>query len=149
MKLYELTYLLSPDLSQEEASQFPEKLFTLLQNQGGVLAEMARNSSPRLQKLAHPIKLARTTASVVNQKKESCYLAFINFRAESDKIALITQKLSEEPSIIRFLLANKKERKALPKKKMFASRTSLPKPKSEPKVELKVIEKKLEEILGE
>lgn len=147
MKLYELTYLLSPDLSQEEAARFLEKLIVLVQEEGGILVDSGTSS---LRRLAYPIKLPRTIDSLVSQKKNSAFLSSIAFRSEPEKITMFTQKISQEPKIIRFLLTSKKERKADMRQRPFRKPPSAFKEKTgEEKVALKEIDEKLKEILGE
>lgn len=147
MKLYELTYLLSPELSQEERQELLENITGLLREKGAVL----EGSLPSvLKKLGYPIKVIKDFSSRKKEKKERGYLTSIDFRVDKGKAKEIQEKISGLKGIIRFMLFSKKERQDLTKKKISSftpSRTLKEKP--EKKVELKEIEKKLEEILGE
>jgi small subunit ribosomal protein S6 len=130
MRYYELTYLISPDLSEEELKTFSEKINSLIQDQGGILDK----SSKIIKKsLAYPIK-----------EKGSAFLKSITFYLNGEKLSSLEKSLKKDKKILRFLLLNK----PLPK----TTKKPLLKPekkKIREKVELKDIEKKLEEILKE
>jgi len=128
MKYYELTYLISPELSTEEIEKFQEKLRSLIIEGGG----LDKIGNPIRKKLAYPIK-----------KKNEAFLATLNFYLNPGKLEDLEKKLKGEEKILRFLIVTKKRPKILPE--------ILVKPGKivKPKVELKEIEKKLEEILGE
>lgn len=132
MKLYEITYLISPDLSEEELRDFQEKIISFIQEQGGILG---KTNSVTKKTLAYPIK-----------KKEIAFFVNLDFQLQPEKIEILEKKLKKESKILRYLIL----RKELPKKVMIRP---LKRPKrilkTKPKVELKEIEKKLEEILGE
>jgi small subunit ribosomal protein S6 len=130
MRYYELTYLISPDLSEEESKTFSEKINSLIQDQGGILDK----SSKIIKKnLAYPIK-----------EKTSAFLKSITFYLNAEKLSSLEKILKKDKKILRFLLFNK----PLPK----TTKKPLLKPekkKIKEKVELKDIEKKLEKILEE
>jgi len=128
MKYYELTYLISPELSTEEIEKFQEKLKSLIA-EGGSLDKI---SNPIKKKLAYPIK-----------KKNEAFLATLNFYFNPEQLTNLQKKLMAEEKILRFLLLTRKKPKILPEIPIK------PKKVIKPKVELKEIEKKLEEILGE
>lgn len=129
MKSYEITYLISPDLSEEEAKTLQDKIISFLQAEEGILAEM--NKAER-KILSFPIK-----------KKSSAFLSTGNFQLSPEKLEGFEKKLKEEVNILRYLILSKKSPKKI--------ETSLKRPRkrmTKPKVELKEIEEKLEEILG-
>ena len=131
MKFYELTYLISPDLSEEEIKVLQEKVTSLIQEEG-ILSEVG--SSIR-KTLAYPIK-----------KKQSAFSTTLSFQISPERLENLEKKLKAESKVLRYLILTKKLPKkiaALPVKKP----RKIVRPK--PKVELKEIEKKLEEILGE
>lgn len=130
MRLYELTYLISPKLTQREAEIFSEKITSLIE--GGVLGEIKK---PNKVKLSYPIK-----------KAEEGYLASLNFYTEPERLNDLEKKLKSEPEILRYLILAKKMPKKVEIFKEIPKIKKLEKPK---KVELEDIEKKLEEILGE
>ena len=134
MKLYELTYLISPELSEEELKNIQEKINSLIQKGAGVLHEV---KLPIKKKLVERIK-----------KQREAFLTNLSFYLEPDKLGNLEQQLKSEKKILRYLIL------ARPKIKIAKVRKRptkvIPKiPVKEKKVELKEIEKKLEEILGE
>jgi len=134
MHSYELTYLISPDLSEEELKIFPEKIDSFLEEEGGKSEGL---KLPIKKRLAYPIK-----------KKNEGYWGTLNFYLSPEKLESFEKKLKKEPKILRYLLL----RERLPKKfeiLQIRPKVKAPKVKKEKKVELKEIEKKLEEILGE
>lgn len=136
MKYYELTYLISPDALGEETKEFQEKIIAFVQNEGGVLNE--KTETPKKIMLAYPIK-----------KWGSAYLVSLNFTLDPKKLEIVEKKLKEENSILRYLILSRRVRKRIPTVRRVR-RIVPPKPitKEKPlKVELKEIEKKLEEIL--
>lgn len=147
MKLYELTLILTPDLSEEEEKLFQKKIQSFIQEEDGILTD-SRN--PLKRKLGYPIK-----------NKEEAFLVTLNFNLAPEKLGNLEKKLRSENQILRYLILTKKRPKISPAegKKLPVSPKILPsetykdkrivKPSKEKKVELKEIEKKLEEILGE
>lgn len=130
MRLYELTYLVSPEISEEELKNLQEKINSFIQNEGGILN---KTSFPLKKKLSYPIK-----------KKHEAFLTSVSFYSKPEKIENLEKKLKAEGFLLRYLISTEKLQKkaavSIPKKLTKA------KPK---KVELKDFEKKLEEILGE
>jgi len=138
MKDYELTYLISPDLSEEESRVFQEKIVSRIQAEEGILSGVR---PPVIKSLAYPIK-----------KKWSAYLISLVFQLAPEKLENLQRKLKEEPQILRYLLSIKpsEAREVVAPARKPRPKAALPKiKKPEIKVELKEIEKKLEEILGE
>lgn len=149
MKTYELTYLVSPELSLEEAQGLISKIEPILQKEEGILIE---NKIQKIIRLGYEIK-----------NKRQAHLAILVFQINPEKIKSFQKNLKEIPEILRFLISFvkpvkvKKEvpRKQIPKEtpeepeetqETFRKKPTLIKEK---KVELTEIEKKLEEILGE
>ncbi len=80
------------------------------------------------------------------KKQSQAYLATLNFQMNPENVKNLEKKLKEEKKILRYLiLAKKASRKIKPARRESAAVKSTPRPK----VELKEIEKKLEEILGQ
>jgi len=134
MKLYELTYLISPELSESELKSLNEKINSLIQKGTGVLNEVKLPIKKRLGQLI--------------KKQREAFLINLSFYLEPDKLGNLEQQLKSEKKILRYLIL------ARPKIKIAKVRKRptkvIPKiPVKEKKVELKEIEKKLEEILGE
>jgi len=131
MKLYELTYLISPELSESELNSLNEKITSLIQKGGGVLNEAGL---PIKKELANQI-----------EKKTEAFLARSTFYLEPTGLEDLEKELKTEKKILRYLILAKK----LPRKAAMAPIKKLRKiVKPKPKVELKEIEKKLEEILN-
>lgn len=122
MKHYEISYRLSPDLPADEAKNISEKILAYLQENGGILKE---NREPQLQGLIYSIE----------------------FFTDPKNLEIIEKNIKTHPQIKKYLIVFKKE----PKIQIKRQRVKIPEPEKpeEKKVELKEIEKKLEEILGE
>jgi ribosomal protein S6 len=143
MKYYELTYLIKADLTEEKAKALQEKIISLVQEEGGILNEA---NSPLKRKLAYPIK-----------KEGQAYLATLKFQLKPDRLVSLEKKIESEKEILRYLILTKKKAevvpeavKAIPVSRKGEKAPSIPSVKQAPKkVELKEIEKKLEEILKE
>ena len=146
MKLYELTFLLTPDLAEEEGKLFQNKIQSLIQGEDGILTD---SKNPLKRKLGYPIK-----------DKREAFVVTLNFNLAPEKLGSLEKKLKSENQILRYLILTTKRPKISPVagKKMPSLSKILPsetykdkkivKPK-EKKVELKEIGKKLEEMLGE
>lgn len=141
MKLYELAYLLSNSISQEELLAFPKQLTTLIESNEGALEFQ---SNPVKRALAYPIKKRGKTHT-------SAYFGHIRFHLDPGKMPDFSESLKSQEQIIRFLISTQKPKLALPtviaarKKKAVA----LPQRQKLPKVELEKLEEKLEELLKE
>jgi len=137
MKLYEFTYLISPESSEDDLKTFGEKINSLIQNEGGILDEVA---APLKKDLAYPIK-----------KQTSAYLTTLVFRLSSEKLENLEKKIKAEDKILRYSVLIKPRVKEIPmrRKKLPKKVEVFPKKITKPKAELKEIEKKLEEILEE
>lgn len=146
MKNYELAVLISPDITKEQLNEIQEKIISLVQKEEGIFLSVPL-LSPVKKILGYSIK-----------KQNSAHFIVFNFYIDAGKIENLKKGLKEETQILRHLLTFKKTTKKIPKLrriKPFFSPTALPTLIPEPdkamktkKVELKEIEKKLEEILG-
>lgn len=133
MKLYELTYLISPNLTETEVKNFQEKMSSLIQKKG-VLVNI---QFPRKRRLFYPIK-----------KNNLAFFGTLNFQMELENLADFEKKIKSESGLLRYLILSKilsKPGKLARKPIILSKKIGKPKPK---KVEFKEIEKKLEEILG-
>lgn len=138
MKLYELTYLISSNASEDDQKNLSEKTSSLVQKEGGVLKEI---KMPIRLKLLQPVKQEFTPFSVN-----------MEFYLNTEKISLVEAELRSEPKILRYLLTAKKILKAeikAPRRPLrtIGSSEGKTSAKTGKKVELKEIEEKLEEIL--
>ena len=129
MQLYEFTYLIKPDLSREDINSLQDRIKSFIEEEKGSVVKL---NSPLKKKLSYTIK-----------KNKEAFLADLTFNLEPDRLGDLKKKIKAEKVIIRDLLLKKK----LLKEKVDTRLKRKLKPKA--KVELKEIEKKLEEILGE
>jgi ribosomal protein S6 len=127
MKHYEISYRFSQDLPEEEARGLSNKIVSYLQENGGILKE---NREPLKQGLIYSIE----------------------FFTDPKNIETIEKNLKSQPQIKKHLIVFKKEFKAVVRRQRVKPEEiglKTEKAPEEKKVELKEIEKKLEEILGE
>lgn len=143
MKLYELTYLISSNLSEEEAKTSQEKIFSLIKDFEGIFEESFVLGGLNRKRLAYAIK-----------KEDEAYLGTVVFRLNPDNILKLEKGLALEKNILRHLLLIKKlssfkKLRAIrsTKKPRITPGETKPIQKKEKKVEMAEIEKKLEEIL--
>jgi len=135
MKLYELTYLIAPELSEEEARDFSQKINSLIQNQGGILE---KTEKPEKRSLGYPFKKGVKFI-------ETAFVCSLNFYLKAQKLIILEQILQKEENILRFSFFKKRIKKT-PAKNQRRKKVHKSKKK---KVELKEIEEKIEEILKE
>ncbi len=138
MQLYQLDYLVSPEASEEKVKDFGNKIKSLIEEKGG---SIIKTEILIRQVLAYEIK-----------KFNEAFLASLSFNLEPEKIGSIEEELKTEKNILRYLLFKKKIVRIKPKRRKtisFIKDVKALEIKPKRKVELKEIEKKLEEILGE
>ena len=134
MKTYELTYLISSELADEQVRDLQNKSSALIKEEGGLPTGEASISRKRL---AYPVK-----------KQSQAYLAVASFQLLPEKLANLEKVLKADSQILRYIILIKRPVKEIKKGRMFIE-PKIEKPKKEKKVELKEIEKKLEEILAQ
>ena len=152
MKTYELTYIISSEITSEEAGAMAKEVNSLIESKEGTIL---RSENPVAKTLSYPIK-----------KFGSGYFVVLEFSAEPEKIKELGEKLKNDKKILRHLVIIKrpartrKERKSV-RKLIFSNeaetkngtadknlRAEAAEEKGK-KIELEEIEKKLDEILGE
>lgn len=130
MKRYELTYLSSPELNETDLQKIEEEIRVFITgNMGEVLSI---KTDPIKRDLGDKIK-----------GKTSAQMSSIFFTLDPTHIAGLKKNIKDKDEILRHLLVNKKEIEYYKKIERSESR----KPSS--KVDLKEIDKKIEEILNE
>lgn len=137
MQYYELTYLVRPDV--KEVQSFCESINSLIQEEGGILERIER---PKKMALGYQFKKQ-------GQYLDNAYVSSLSFYLDRKKIEALEKKIAKKQGLLRFSLLKKKAKKPSKALKKVAKRkrpSQKPKPK---KVELKKIEEKIEEILGE
>ncbi len=161
MKTYELTYIVSPELSSEQLKSVAEEINSFVQKEEGVIL---KSENPIAKTFSYPIK-----------KQGSGFFIVLEFQLAPEKIIELKEKIEKDNKILRhFIMIKKpvkikKERRvkkhaaAEPEKTdvfsmeqnpITAATHSKPGPEKharagEEKIELEDIEKKLDEILGE
>lgn len=142
MKNYELTYLISTDVSEEELKNLSEKVKNFIQEEEGAIK---KTTEPSKINFGYPIK-----------EKGRGFLSILNFSLNPEKIANLEKRLKAENQILRHMILNKdlsekpiRQRRINPKTTTRESDNSLDKQSESKKVELKEIDKKIEEILKE
>ncbi len=133
MRFYELTFLISADVSEEEIKNLREKITSLVQKEGVLI------NGPFFQKrpLAYPIK-----------KRDWAIFGTLDFQMKPNALIKFERRLKSDPRILRYLLIREEEWKRAtrtPQPSVLKKKTKIYKRE---KVELKEIDKKLEEILG-
>lgn len=138
MKFYELTCLMAPDLSEEELKNFSQKINNFIEEEKGVLEQ---KTEPKKLKLGYPIK-----------GKTEAFLVRLNFSLNPGNLENLEKKLKDGNQILRYAILIKKPVKITPEKISIApvpERKKTIEPKVFKKIELKEIDKKIEEILNE
>ena len=126
MKNYELTYMVLPSLTETEKKEVSEKIKNFLKQEEGVLIREQEE-----------------------EKKESNIIKTLTFSLSAEKIKNFEKKIKSEDKIVRHIIIKKKaENKKIiaPKRKEIFPGSRQP---TKEKVELKEIDKKIDEILNE
>jgi ribosomal protein S6 len=145
MKNYELSYLISPDSSTEEAEALNAGITSYIQKEGGLIL---KSEVPVSKFLGYTIK-----------KQRSALWVNIEFSTEPEKIALINDYIKKETKVLRYLLVIKKPKRQVKERRERKEQTPAPEiekqekvvksEKSDKKVDIQDIDEKLNEILGE
>lgn len=140
-KNYEIAYLLSPSISEEEVLTHAEKLNALIEEQKGTVKHF---QEPRKHKLSYPI-----------QKERNAYFGWSTFRLAPDAVTQLKKKLNEYPHVLRYLIVEEETRLRAPvfrtpTRPMSQKSPTIPREaeKGDEKLDLEALDKKLEEILG-
>lgn len=145
LKKYELTYLASPDFSEEEIKTYSEKIAGFVADENGL---QENQISPQKRVLAYNIN-----------GKSSAFLTTIIFKIASESLEKLEKKLRAEDRILRYILIVKKPRKEKinlrakahreKRKTALAEKSGMEKIRESRKAEIKDIDKKIEEILNQ
>jgi len=167
MKTYELTYIISPEITSEEAEAKAKELEVAISSREGTVL---KQSNPVAKTLSYQIK-----------KRASGFLGFLEFQLEPEKVVELKEVIKKDGKIVRHMLIikeaaeMKKERRTrnaqkiktetseahsgqptfgIERKAEVVEPTNEEKPAQaktagKEKVELKDIEQKLDELLGE
>jgi len=126
MKLYELSLIINPELKEEEVNEISQKIISFIQEKGGILDNLREI---KLINLAYPI-----------QKKEQGFFSSFTFYFKPEESNSLDKELKKNKNILRYLLVKKKP-------VMLRKSVRSEKKGTKKKVDLKQIDKKLEEIL--
>ena len=153
MKIYELTYIVSPDITSEEAEAKGKELEALIQSKEGTVV---KQTNPAAKTFSYPIG-----------KKASGFLGILEFNLASEKLLEFKTAVEKDGKIVRHMIIIKKAAELKKERRTRIRPTTAPtfeiekkaevveavkEPeivKEKEKVELKDIEHELEEILGE
>ena len=157
MTTYELTYIISPEMTSEQAEAKAKEIESAVQAKEGTVVKQL---NPIAKTLAYPIS-----------KRASGFFGVLEFQLEPEKLGELKEIIAKDGKIVRNMLIIKepvrirKERRTKPapiieaEQKIDLLQQTGNKEISEPvstktaagkeKVELKDIEQKLDEILGE
>ncbi len=148
MKTYELSYLISPNLTDVEIKNFQEKMSSLIQEKGILIS----SALPKRQILAYPIK-----------KNNYAFFAILNFQMKPENLSEFEKKMkseqvfisepenvqNKESNLIRYLILTKTAPKSTGvRKKARIAGKKIETPEEE-KVKIEKIEEKIEEALEE
>lgn len=153
MKTYELTYIISPETNSQEIEAFAKSLESFVQSKEGVVA---KQTNPAAKPLAYPIK-----------KQASGFVGSIEFQLEPEFVAELKNMVASDKKVNRHMIIiknperikkarrtrNKNIDAFIAEEKPSAAASQPQESQKEiivdKKVELKDIEQKLEELLGE
>jgi small subunit ribosomal protein S6 len=128
MKPYELTYLIIPSFTTQEASVFHEEIKKTISKNGGVLGS---EQIPTRKTLAYPIK-----------KSTEGYLSSIDFDASPEDAKKVAEEVKKEKNILRHILIGKQFGKKIDEEPRRKRRSLKPE-----KAKLQEIDEKIDEIL--
>ena len=136
MRKYELTVLISPDLTEQGIRVIEDEVSSFIKEKSGSLIGL---SSP----------LKRDLGYEINKKSQAYFLDF-RFNLNQDLIVELEKMLKEKKEILRYVILTKKT-KEKPDKKPRKRELKTPISPSRPsqKVKLADIDKKIDEILNE
>jgi len=155
MKTYDLTYILSPEITSEETEAFAKEIESFVQSKEGVII---KQSNPIAKTLSYQIK-----------KHASGFIGSLEFQLEPEALMELKEKMDKDEKVNRHMIVikhpEKKQKirrtknkntnefvveKESPKETIIEKKKEVEeKPVETKKVELKDIEQKLEELLGE
>ena len=140
-KKYELAYLLSPAVPEDEVLIMAGSLAKVIEDSKGLIRHQ---ETPSKRRLVYPIK-----------KEQNAYFGWITFSSSPENLSTIEKGLKGINNILRHMMVEEEEIPPQP------IRTYIPRPspvrttpgpvqeqKPEEKLDLEELDKKLEEILG-
>ena len=142
-KQYELAYLLSSSVGEEDVLTHASKISALIESENATVRHLER---PKKRALAYPVK-----------KEAAAYFAWTTFSMAPAGVSALDKKIKIAPGILRHMIVEEKvetRRPFIPLHQRPSSAAPLQKTipreaqKPEEKLDLEALDKKLEEILG-
>lgn len=143
-KTYEVAYLLSPSMTDEEALAIAGKLSVLIETDGGVIRHL---ETPKKRKLMYAVK-----------KQNSAYFAWTVAGIAPSAVMSLNKKINGVPEVLRAMIVEHEVETRQPYIRPLMPRptvgTTVPKAipreeqKPEEKLDFEALDKRLEEILG-
>jgi len=145
MKTYELTYIITPEITVEEAEAKAKEIESAIASKEGAILN---KSNPSAKTFSYPIK-----------KSASGFLAVLEFQAEPEKFAELKEIIEKDGKIVRHMVIIKKPARIKPERVRKQAVTEPVKAEEKPsasakamadkgKIELKDIEQELDELLS-
>ena len=134
MKNYELTYLIPLDLSEQEIEDLSDKVSGFVQQEEGKIEKLTK---PSKRRLGYPIR-----------EKSEVFLISLDFSLAPERLITLEKNLKSENQILRYIITIK-EKASETKERVARKAKPVLRPGTGEKVELKEIDKKIEEILNE
>jgi ribosomal protein S6 len=132
-KIYELGFLLKPELTEEKIPEENQKIKTAVEDNHGLVLN---GIQPKLHQLAYPIK-----------KLENAYFGWLAFSLKPEDLESLGKTLKQNTSLVRYLITTGFKPKQSEKKVSWKTQLAPTKTEKET-IKSKEIDKKLEEILG-
>ena len=138
-KNYEVAYLLSPRVSEDAVLDHAGKITALIENEKGIIRHVER---PKKRRLSYPVK-----------KEAQAYFGWTTCTMPPDAAETLEQKLRKETLILRHLLVAEERPGRAAKLRAIPPRAPAQKilrkeERTDEKLDLETLDKKLEEILG-
>ena len=141
IKNYEIAYILSSSVPEEEVSMHAAAITKLIEEAQGTAKYMEQ---PHKRRLAYPIK-----------KERNVYFGWTTCRVNADRLTLLDKQVKSLGGMLRHLIIEEEVSKKTPILRTGprpASGAKRPAPlreeKKEEKLDLEALDKRLEEILG-
>jgi len=139
--MYELTYIINPNLSEAEVAAQADKVRGFINDFGG---EVKNEKLQEKRRLAYPVK-----------KQGFGFYVTIDFNLAPENVAELDNKIKLEQVVLRHLLITKEIIKetprkpyvARPKEKIAPGFLKSTAPEKQEKIKIEEIDKKLEELL--
>ena len=142
-KNYEVAYLLSPAIGEDEVLMYAGKISGMIEQENGAIRHLER---PKKRKLAYAVK-----------KQASAYFAWTTFTMGPGGVINLDKKMKLMPEVLRHITVEEEVETRRPFVPFahrgpgpLATQKAIPREeqKQEEKLDLEALDKKLEEILG-